>query len=250
MPRFAIFSDVHGNAEALDAFVAHTQRQKVDAYLCCGDLVGYGAEPRRCLEEIQRLCSSELFPEQAIILGNHDEAVSTGDVSSMNKHAARSALWTREQLSNAQLAYLGALPLTFTMGEELLLVHSAPYSPGAWNYIFDLVDMQRAADHFTHTLCCVGHSHVPFFAQLWPGRDPVILRDDRVLMHPEARYLVNVGSVGQPRDSDPRGCYVLYDSEKRTLQRFRFEYDIDGAQEKILRADLPPILAQRLAIGF
>ncbi len=250
MPRYVIFSDVHGNAEALEAFVAQTQRQGASVYLCCGDLVGYGADPRRCLQEVKRLCASELFPEGAIILGNHDEAVSTGDVFDMNARAAEAALWTRKQLSQTQLAYLGALPLTFAIGEELLLVHSAPSSPGAWNYIFDLADIQRAADHFTQALCCVGHSHIPFFAELRPSRDPVILRGDQVAMRPEARYLINVGSVGQPRDNDPRGCYVLYDSDERTLQRFRFEYDVRQAQEKILRAGLPPLLAQRLAIGF
>lgn len=250
MPRFAIFSDVHGNAEALEAFLARTQSQKVDAYLCCGDLVGYGADPQRCLEEVKALCGSPLLSEPAVVLGNHDEAVATGDVSRMNARAAEAVLWTRRQLSEAQLDYLGALPLTFTQGEDLLLVHGTPSSPGAWNYVLDLADIGLAADHFSQALCCIGHSHVPFFAELRAGGEPVVLRRERVSMRRDARYLVNVGSIGQPRDGDPRGCYVLYDSDENTLERFRFEYPVEQAQEKILRAGLPSILAQRLAVGF
>lgn len=250
MPRLAIFSDVHGNAEALEAFAAQAQKQGVDACLCCGDLVGYGADPRHCVERVRELCSSALLSGPAVILGNHDEAVALGQFSRMNARAAEAALWTRRQLDEPQLAYLAALPLSFSLSEELLLAHGSPDAPGAWSYLLDLADIRRAADHFTHALCCVGHSHVPFFAELEPGGEPVILRRDFVRMRAGARYLVNVGSVGQPRDGDPRGCYVLYDSTAKTLERFRFEYPVGQAQEKILRAGLPPILAQRLAIGF
>ena len=250
MPRYAIFSDIHGNAEALDALVAHSEKEGVNAYLCCGDIVGYGADPAWCLETVQRLCPASLPGGPAIILGNHDEAVAAEEVSSFNPYAARAALWSREQLNDKQLELLIGLPLKYELAGEILLVHSAPYRPSTWPYVFDLADIQLAFDHFTQRICCVGHTHVPVFVEALSDWDPVILNTDWVHLDPGARYLVNVGSVGQPRDGDPRGCYVIYDTEENILQRFRFEYDIGRAQEKIRQAGLPPILAARLKIGF
>lgn len=250
MSRYAIFSDVHGNYEALEAFIEHSARQGVEYFLCCGDIVGYGADPAACLEKVLHLCQIPGRVEPAITLGNHDEAVVLREIHRLNPYASRVIHWTRKQLSSQQIAALGAFPLTWELDNEILLVHSSPNGPAEWDYIFDLVDVHLALEHFTHALCCVGHTHVPIFIECRSGKDPVVLHGDQYGMHPDSRYLVNVGSIGQPRDSDPRGCYLLYDSEHQTLQRHRFSYNVRKAQEKILRAGLPPILAQRLEIGF
>jgi len=255
MPRYAIFSDVHGNGDALEAFIDHSRGQKAEVYLCLGDVVGYGAEPCFCLEKVRELCASGAAPgsDSVILLGNHDEAAASGEVLEMNRHAASALLWTRNQLSEEELEELASMPLTFELGDDLLLVHSSPCRPGDWNYVFNLRDMEVAFEHFSQKLCCIGHTHVPFVAQSIDGQLPVLLHEEKVKMNTavaESAYLVNVGSVGQPRDRDPRGCYVIYDSDQGILERYRFEYDISSAQRKIRQAGLPDLLADRLALGF
>ena len=251
MPRYAIFSDVHGNAEALEAFCAQSRQQNIEVYLCCGDLVGYGADPGRCVDQVMQLCTPTTGNARpTVVLGNHDEAVVLGDLSQMNQYAARAVLWTQAQLSKEQRARLAALPLTFEIDQELLLVHGSPQAPEKWNYIFDSFDMRQAFRSGSHRLCFVGHTHTPFTAELRPDGKLAVLPERHISLRPQARYLINVGSVGQPRDRDPRGCAVIYDSDAQTLERFRFPYALEQAQQKIIDAGLPAILAERLALGF
>lgn len=250
MTRYAVFSDVHGNYEALQAFLEHSKKQQIDQYLCCGDVVGYGANPVECLDEVFSLCRNPDSGELFVIQGNHEESAAKYDVEDMNPHAARALLWTHNQLEDNYLDDIAQLPLTLEIGADILLVHGSPQSPHLWKYLSTVEDVEDAVEHFDRKLCFVGHSHIPFFTQTSEDGDPRLLRNDKVEVSDERQHLVNVGSVGQPRDRDPRGCYVVYDSKEKTLERFRFEYDIATAQKKILDAGLPEFLALRLESGF
>jgi diadenosine tetraphosphatase ApaH/serine/threonine PP2A family protein phosphatase len=250
MARYAIFSDIHGNREALDTFLEDSQQHRADRYLCCGDIVGYGADPAYCLEKVRALCRSEQKETPQITRGNHDDAVATLTLKEMNSHAREAALWSHRQLSETQLDFLENLPLSLEIEDKILLVHSSPAAPHRWHYILSLDEMQMAFRHFSLPVCCVGHTHVPFIAQVLEDDDPVMLHEEHIVLRPDARYLINVGSIGQPRDNDPRGCYLIYDTEENFVDRIRFDYDIAAAQKKIRQAGLPSILAERLSVGF
>lgn len=244
MTRYAIFSDVHGNLEALEAFLRHSREQGAEEYLCCGDIVGYGADPAACLDRVRELCPGR------VALGNHDQAVATGDATRMNPHALRAALWTFTQLSPAQREWLDGLPLRVEVEPEILLVHSSPDRPERWDYLFGLQEAQALAETLDRRSCFLGHTHVPFAFELTPEGAVIRITSRHVHLRRDSRYLINVGSVGQPRDRDPRGSYVLYDTGREVLERFRFSYDIEKAQRKIIEAGLPDFLALRLEGGY
>jgi diadenosine tetraphosphatase ApaH/serine/threonine PP2A family protein phosphatase len=239
--RYAVVSDIHGNLEALDAVLADVAG-RADAVLCLGDLVGYGADPRACIE---RLAERAL----AITAGNHEYAVAgLIDLGWFNPYARAAALWTRERLDADHRSYLGALPLVAQV-DDATLVHASPDHPEEWEYLVSAEDGFQAFAAFTTRLCFVGHSHLPGLWSLgstgpvWiPGAVEVDLEHGR-------RYLVNVGSVGQPRDRDARAAYALWDAERGTVAIRRVPYDVDGARSKIMAGGLPQYLADRLAWG-
>lgn len=244
MPRYAIFSDVHGNYEALEAFLKHSREQGAEEYLCCGDIVGYGADPVACLDRVSELCPGR------VVLGNHDQAVATGDASRMNPHALRAALWTSARLSPPRREWLDVLPLRIEVEPDSLLVHASPERPERWDYLFGLQEARSIAGSLDRRTCFLGHTHVPFVFELAPEGAVIRMTSQHVHLRRDCRYLINVGSVGQPRDRDPRGGYVLYDTRREVLERFRFSYDIKSAQRKIAEAELPDFLALRLAGGY
>jgi len=251
MPRYAVFSDVHSNLAALDAFVKHSQKREVQRYLCCGDIVGYGASPGECLRRVFELCLQPCSHPIAIVRGNHDHAVALDDVSKLNEYAAEAARWTRRQLSPSEIALLESLPFVWEdPGGEFLLVHGSPYQPERWHYLFDVPDSRRAFHGFENPVCFTGHSHVPETFRIDAEFRIKTNLASHIGIRPDYRYLVNVGSVGQPRDNNPQGCYVIYDTDRGIFQRERFWYDVQQAQQSILKAGLPSILAARLSIGF
>jgi diadenosine tetraphosphatase ApaH/serine/threonine PP2A family protein phosphatase len=181
------------------------------------------------------------------VAGNHDSAVvGQTDVSLFNPRARRAVAWTAETIGTEQARYLSRLPYVDRI-EDLLLVHSTPSEPAAWNYLLSAQTAQSEFQAFSESICFIGHSHQPIF---FSGDGTTHSRKtERLVCDPEQRYIVNVGSIGQPRDGDPRSCYAIYDADRRTVHLRRVAYDIKSAQRKILKAGLPPVLAARLSRG-
>ena len=239
--RYAILSDIHANLEALRA-VLDDARDRVDAVLCLGDTVGYGADPGPCVELVGERAT-------ASVAGNHEWAV-TGrmDLEWFNPYAREAAEWTHDRLDRECRAYLGALPLTAEV-EDAVLVHASPARPEEWEYILSAEDGFAVLSHFATRLCFVGHSHVPGAWSIASAgraheRGAVQLQLER-----GRRYLVNVGSVGQPRDRDARASYAVWDVDDRAVEIRRVGYDVETARGKIMAAGLPSMLGDRLRAG-
>jgi len=205
-------------------------------------VVGYGADPGPCLDELVARAAG-------VVAGNHDRAaVGLTDLAWFNPYARAAAEWTAERLSPAQARYLEELPLTAEVGEATL-VHASPRNPEAWQYIISLRDGERAFGHFSTRLGFIGHSHLPGVFVLGPEGVAHRPGPGRTSLEPGRRYLINVGSVGQPRDADPRACYAIYDPEAAEVEIRRVPYDVVAARAKILAAGLPRLLGDRLLYG-
>jgi diadenosine tetraphosphatase ApaH/serine/threonine PP2A family protein phosphatase len=239
--RYAILSDIHGNLPALRAVLADADG-RADAVLCLGDTVGYGAEPLACVE---------LMAERAalVVAGNHEHAVAgLLELTWFNRYARTAAEWTQEQLDDDHRAYLGRLPLTAEVGDATL-VHASPRHPEEWDYLVTAEDGFEAFGAFATRYCFVGHSHVPGVWSLGSaGPDHEAGAADITAVHGR-RYIVNVGSVGQPRDRDARAAYALWDAEAGRVVIRRVAYDVVTARARIEAAGLPRFLADRLASG-
>ncbi len=237
----AIYSDIHANLEALEAVLADIDTRNVDLRICLGDIVGYGASPNECVERVRadaRIC----------VAGNHDWAA-VGRISSSNFNAfARTAIeWTREVLSAESKEYLNALPLSVGM-DHSFLVHASPKNPERWAYLATLEQATEAFAYFESRFCFVGHTHVPFTILMEKDGLPYYMGAE-VAIKRKQRALVNIGSVGQPRDRDPRSSYALLQPEKNIINICRVAYDIEKAQRKMKRVHLPEYLITRLSIG-
>ena len=239
--RYAILSDIHGNLEALRA-VLDDAAGRADAVLCLGDTVGYGADPLPCVELVAERA-------QAIVGGNHEHAV-TGrmDLRWFNRHARVAAEWTAERLDDDHRAWLGALPLVSEVADATL-VHASPAQPDDWDYLVSAEDGFRAFAAFSTRWCFVGHSHLPAAWSLGSSGPEYKAGGQSVQQERGRRYIVNVGSVGQPRDHDPRAAYAVWDAEAGQVSIRRVTYDHAAARAKILAAGLPRFLADRLALG-
>lgn len=232
--KYAIISDIHANLEALQKALSIIDEKKVDEIICLGDIVGYGANPNECVE-IARTRSS------VIVLGNHDSAsLETSVAHDFNAIARRAIEWTAEQLTEESRAFLLSLPLV-ERKENILFVHSSPLSPEAWDYIIDSNDASSAIRHFEEHICFIGHTHIPGIFSI-RGRAKSVTRDEQ--------FIVNVGSVGQPRDGNPMLAFGIFDSSSWEYELIRSEYDIQTAAEKIYNADLPEELGNRLMYGM
>ena len=239
--RVAILSDIHGNLEALEAVLERASEDRVDRYVCLGDVVGYGADPNACCEVIRGLTDT-------VLAGNHDwAAVGLEDTQYFNPVALSAIRWTGSNLSEANAAWLKCRPLEADFGEAHL-VHASPDRPETWSYISEPVEARWALAHTEARLCFVGHSHHPF-ACSETGSDEVI-GDGCMKMHPGERYMANPGSVGQPRDGDSRAAFAVWDQEAGQVTLHRVVYDLEKAQLKINRAGLPAFLAERLSMGW
>ncbi len=238
--RIALLGDIHANLEALEAVLADAGQQAIDQIICTGDIVGYNADPVACLEKIREMgCPT--------VKGNHDEeAAGNQSLERMNPIAMAALQWTREQLSEEQRQWLSRLRMVRQV-HDFTVVHSSLDQPERWNYVTNRFD---AMAHFTHqftSVCFHGHTHTP---RIYQKLDKVIeLQCQHLVLEPQAKYLINIGSVGQPRDGDWRASYAIYDREKAEVAIRRVEYDVSKAQRKILAADLPEALATRLEYG-
>ncbi len=240
--RYAVISDVHSNLEALEAVLEALSREGVNRLLCAGDMVGYGADPAACLGLVRR----EIH--QAV-LGNHDDAaIGQMDLNWFNQPAASAVRWTREHLGEPDREYLKGLPLVWK-NEEVMMAHGSLYEPEEFHYLFDPTEAKASFSLQETPVAFIGHTHVPgLFVQ--EGSRVSFLRPVQIQLGPSLKYLVNVGSVGQPRDGDPRACFALYDTDSRTVEFRRVSYPIEKTQAKIRAAGLPQLLAERLACGY
>jgi predicted phosphodiesterase len=245
--RLLVISDIHSNIDALEAVLAAAPQSAWDRVLVLGDLVGYGAEPNGVIDRIR-----ELDPI-AVIRGNHDKAAcGLDDGSSFNQVARYAAEWTGDRLTTGNRDYLRALRQgPVAVDERIEICHGAPFDEDY--YIFDAGDAVQALDATTRPLCLFGHTHLPIAFTLRDGALDGFLpdgdTDQRLDLVDGVKYLVNPGSVGQPRDGDPRAAFAVYDSAAPSLLLRRVVYPVDVAQRRILSAGLPPSLANRLAIG-
>jgi predicted phosphodiesterase len=245
--RYLIFTDTHGNLEALMALLKFVPKKRIDHYLFLGDLVGYGASPNDVIQRIHDLKPITL------IRGNHDKAVcNLESIQTFNPIAASAILWTKKHLnkrSQLVLAHLKKGPLI--VHESITICHGAPFDEDY--YIFGEFDAAEAFDHIKTQVCFFGHTHFPF---VYTERDHQVegtfLEGDHneVKLEKGVRYLINPGSVGQPRDRNPRAACAIYDTETRTIKFYRLEYEIAEAQKKILDNNLPAALAERLSQGI
>jgi diadenosine tetraphosphatase ApaH/serine/threonine PP2A family protein phosphatase len=247
--RIAILSDIHGNLEALEATLQDVRLKVCDRIVCLGDIVGYGANPQECVERIRSVVWADEQGEY-VVKGNHDDAASGGDDSFFNRDAQRAIRWAKDQLDPDIRRWLANLPMDRRIGDRVYLVHSSPVDPPQWNYVVSMPDAYGAFQHFTEQMCFIGHSHVPFHVAKHRTEDEVLVEPDNSLkVLEEYQYLSNVGSVGQPRDGDPRACYVVVDLDQNTIDRHRVDYDRELAAEKIRQAGLPEFLADRILRG-
>ncbi|HSR10687.1 MAG TPA: metallophosphoesterase family protein [Thermodesulfobacteriota bacterium] len=238
--KWAILSDVHGNLEAFEAVLADLAPQKPGKVICLGDIVGYGADPNECIAALTNLTD-------LTAAGNHDYgAVGMTSIENFNRMAYRAIVWTGKNLTMRSMAYLRSLPFFVEVG-QFVFAHAAPHEPGEWRYIASSRDAEESFRELDGRTGFIGHSHVPMVLQRGGPRDRG--KAEEMTLEEGASYLINVGSVGQPRDGDPRAAYGIYDDESRVYTVRRVPYDIAAAQKKIRKAGLPPFLAERLAKG-
>ncbi|MHC4712930.1 MAG: metallophosphoesterase family protein [Planctomycetota bacterium] len=240
--RYGIFGDVHSNLEALDAVLAALDREDCDQVYCLGDIIGYGANPKECLDRIRQRRIN-------MVAGNHDlAAVGRFELSFFNSAAREAALYALQTLDPVDLQFLSSLPMEIVT-DDFALVHSSPRKPDHFDYLFTVPQAEEAFPDVKSHLTFIGHSHVPviFFQDPdtidYSQATEFYLRRNRVI-------IFNCGSVGQPRDGNPDACYVVFDTSIAKMRLARVPYDVDTAARKIIEANLPLILAERLYKGY
>jgi predicted phosphodiesterase len=252
--RALVISDIHANRAALEAVLEDAEKIRFDVVWCLGDIVGYGPEPDWCVSRIRSLGAA--YDLKAIV-GNHDWAVlERMDVDDFNPEAARTVVWTRRNLGAESLAWLSDLPKDPIVAEErFMLAHGSPRD-SVWEYILDpfIASENFQAGEFVTTFCLVGHTHVPVLYMLPDGQSTVRVRkpmNGEVLLLPDqGRAILNPGSVGQPRDGDPRSAYAILDTEEGTWLPRRVPYPIEITQAHMRDAGLPERLITRLSFGW
>jgi diadenosine tetraphosphatase ApaH/serine/threonine PP2A family protein phosphatase len=232
--RVAVISDIHGNFEALDSVIEATDRLKADRIVCLGDIVGYGPHPEKCVKYVYEFCD-------LVVRGNHDMGV-TGELplSAFDEEGQIAIKWTSGHLSQGAVEFLRRLP-ALEVVNDITLVHASPLDPNDWNHILEWPDMRRMFKGFSTGTCCVGHTHIPYIVAQHGERDS---------FRSKSRHLINAGSVGQPRDGDPRASFCLIDTTLHTAEIQRVEYNLSATAEAITHAGLPDFLAKRLYRGI
>lgn len=231
--RIAIISDIHSNLEALESSIEIIKEEKISEVICLGDIIGYGANPNECISLVRKLTPH-------ILLGNHDEAaIHLEKTEHFNPFARIAAEWTHDALTPENAAFIDALPFRLDLQGQTF-VHASPLEPEEWHYILSPADAQANFDSFDTPLCFVGHSHVPelFCEDIWSRE-----------VSRGKKFIVNVGSIGQPRDNNWRLSFGIFDTDTWTYKNVRAEYDASAAAAKIRNAGLPKGLADRLLVG-
>src|SRR5436853_2528632 len=238
--RYAVIADIHANLEAFQAVLADAKAMNCTHYACLGDVVGYNANPKECLEIVRSM-------GMPCVKGNHDEYCSAEvGLEGFNPAAAEAVEWTRQQLEEADRAWLRDLKY-MRMVTSFSIVHATLDGPQRWGYVFDKLAAAASFTYQNTAVCFFGHTHVPVAFM----RDTVVRGGtySKFKVEPGKKYFVTVGPTRQPRDNNPKAAYVVYDVHEGTIELRRLEYDIAAAQKKILAAGLPERLAERLAFG-
>ncbi|MBI2206563.1 MAG: metallophosphoesterase family protein [Candidatus Rokubacteria bacterium] len=239
--RYAVLSDVHANLEALRAVLDDVAAQ-ADAVVCLGDVVGYGADPLPCVEMLAERA-------EAFVAGNHEHGVAgLLPVTWFNRYARAAIEWTGQHLDDDHRAWLAARPLVHEL-HDATLVHASPRQPDEWEYLIGAEDGWSAFGDFATRLCFIGHSHRPAVWSLGSSGPDYEAGLGDLPLESGRRYIINVGSVGQPRDRDPRAAYAVWDCDARRVTLRRVAYDVATARRKIVAAGLPRFLADRLAVA-
>lgn len=244
--RIAFISDVHANLEALETVLKHIDDNgKVDAIYFLGDAVGYGPDPDACISLIQSVADVS-------VAGNHDHGLlGITDITAFNPLAAEALQWSEDKISEQNLEVLKSWQLTnYLADESIFMVHASPDVPEKWQYVISVRNMEMAFKSFTGRICLVGHSHIPFVTELNKAGQmiPYGKGPGRVQFADAARYVVNAGSVGQPRDQDPRAGYIIIDDEG--IEVVRVEYDFEATARRMVDLDLHVALSERIKYGF
>jgi predicted phosphodiesterase len=238
--KFAILADIHGNLDAFQVVLEDAKKQQVTHYACLGDVVGYNANPKECLDIVRTM-------NMPCVKGNHDEYCSSEEhLEGFNPAAAEAVNWTRTQLTEDDRQWLRDLKYS-RMVTNFTIVHATLDGPQRWGYVFDKLAAAASFTYQNTSVCFFGHTHVPVAFV----KDSVVRGGtySKFKTEPGKKYFVNVGAVGQPRDNNPKCAYVIYDTIDGTIEIRRLDYDIAAAQKKIIAAGLPERLAERLAYG-
>lgn len=238
--KYAIIADIHSNLEALQVVLDDIQKQKCTHIACLGDIVGYNANPKECLDIVRGL-------NCPCVKGNHDEYCSSdAELEGFNPHAAEAVNWTRQHLTEDDRKWLRELKYVRLVA-NFTLVHATLDGPDRWGYVFEKLAAAASFTYQNTPVCFFGHTHVPVAFI----RDSVIRGGtySKFKVEPGKKYFLNVSAVGQPRDGNPKAGYVVYDMDEATIELRRLDYDFKKTQEKILAAGLPVRLAERLAVG-
>ena len=244
--RALVLSDLHANAEALRAVMARVRRKKYEAVFCLGDFVGYGAQPNHVLDVMRTQHGRKVY-----IRGNHDRvAAGLDEADGFNQAARAAALWTRDHLSAPNRRFLRDLTVGPVIHRDVMLCHGSPYDED--EYVFNVHHAAQILALFPSPIILFGHTHLPAVFSIDKDenvRGFAVRSEATVKLDPDQRFLINPGSVGQPRDRNPAASCMILDTDKRTVQFLRVEYDLKKTQASILKAGLPQILASRLQFG-
>lgn len=232
--RVAIISDIHANLPALESTLAYIEDTNVDAIHCLGDIVGYGPFPNECVDLVRARCKH-------VVKGNHDSGLAgETSIQDFNQYGRKAIEWTADVITPENLEYLRSLPYS-VVENGYTLVHSSPVQPEEWTYVLSRQDAELSFDAFTTDLCFIGHTHVPLIV----GEDLSVNKFRKGL-----RYLINVGSIGQPRDGNPQAAFGLLNTEGPNYELIRVPYDVERTAKAIDDAGLPAFLAHRLFQGM
>ncbi len=242
MGKYAVISDVHANTGALRAVLKDIKKRQIQSIFFLGDAVGYGPEPNESVTLLKAECNT-------IIAGNHDwGAIGLAETGSFNEYARTALAWTRGVLTPANKEILRTSPLKSEIRElDITLVHAAPCEPEKWHYLLTISDAEMNFGYMHTAICFIGHSHRPFIVEL-SSSGGLKSNKQEMLKKEGCRYIVNAGSVGQPRDGDPRACYAIADDNR--IELVRVAYDIQATQKKMSDAGLPHFLIERLSYGL
>ena len=233
----AVISDIHGNLEALSTALGYIDEHGIKDIYCLGDVVGYGPNPNECIEIVRQRCN-------VVLMGNHDyAAIGLARIEYFNQFAKMATYWTMERLTKANQEFLKQLPFIYQT-DNMIFVHAAPSNPSHWYYILSVEDARMEMESFKQNVCFVGHSHVPVIYT-----EDKAIKSDIKIEHNQ-KYIVNVGSIGQPRDGDPRLSFVIYEPNDGALKYIRLNYNVEKTYQKIIKSGLPTFLAERLLKGY
>lgn len=240
--KYAIISDIHSNLNAFEHVLKRIEEIECDKIICLGDIVGYGPFPNECCNLVQK-------QSEFCIMGNHDHAaIGLTSTTYFNQYARTAIEWTSAELNDGNLEFLRHLPVQEEI-ENLLFVHATPRKPLEWNYIFSLYEAHRNFEHFEQHACFIGHSHVPAIFMHEEGEIPSLEQTEKIWLVSNARYIINVGSVGQPRDNDPRASFGVFDTDTGLFELERVNYDVQKTQKAMSEKNLPLYLIERIAHG-